>query len=105
MFGVRFLFEHWKARAKPFPNFVLDFVYIARTVDQHDATSFSRGEYAVSFANTFIKFSRLLFHSIGAARLSHSRLCRSSINIKHESKVWDAIADCKGIEALDHFAV
>mgnify|MGYP003693917707 CR=1 FL=1 len=65
-----------------------------------------RRELAISFANTLIKFSRLLFHPIRFAWLTlHSRLSSRSIDIEHESDVRYAIADDERIHALDHLAI
>ena len=65
-----------------------------------------QSELAISSPNAFIKFSGLLFHPISFTRfLLHSRLSRPSIDIEHESNVWNAIADGKRIKSLDYFAI
>ncbi len=66
----------------------------------------ARRELAISFANTLIKFSRLLFHPIRFAWLTlHSRLSSRSIDIEHESDVWYTIADGERIHTFDHLAI
>src|SRR5437867_2100952 len=95
-----------KPRRQHFPNFLLDLVCIARTIDQDDALWLARRELAISFANALIKFGGLLFHPISFARLlPHSCLRRRSIDIEHESNIGDAIADGERIQALDHLSI
>jgi hypothetical protein len=106
MFDVRCFGQHMKSRAQLFPNLVLNRIGSPRSIDQHDAFWLSRNQVAISFPNTLIKFSGLLFHAIGfAPRALHSRLRRESVDIQHESNVRNAFADGKCVEVLDYLAI
>src|SRR5882724_1406686 len=95
-----------EARAQVFPDFAFDLICIARAIDHDNALGLMRREVAIPFADTLIKFGRLLFHSIRFAWLTlHSRLSSSSIHIEHESDVRYAIAGDEGIQALDHLGI
>jgi hypothetical protein len=56
-----------ETRAECFPDLILDLVDIAGAIDQDDALWLVRRKLAVSFANTLVKFCRLLFHPISFA--------------------------------------
>src|SRR6476660_706467 len=103
---IRYLCQHRKTRTKRFPNLFFDLVDIARAIDHDNAAGLARCELTVSFANTLVKFSRLLFHPIRFAWLAlHSRISSRSIDIEHESDVRYVIADREHIQALDRLAI
>src|SRR5207245_8010439 len=72
MFDVRCFAQRGKARQNDLPNLVLDYVRVARAVDQHHAIWFARGQVSISPTNSLIEFGELLFHPIGPPRFLHS---------------------------------
>src|SRR5438034_4749447 len=101
MSDVRWFAQRGKARQNDLPNLVLDYVRVARAVDQHHAIWFARGQVSISPTNSLMEFGGLLFHPIGPARFLHSRFGRRCIDVEHERNVGNAIVHGESVQPFD----
>src|SRR5207237_28549 len=98
--------EVGKALSKCIPDLLLDCVDRASTIDQDYAFRFIFRQLSIGADHPLVKFIRLVFHAIANFfSIAETRLGDGSINVEHESKIGNAIANGKGVPLFDDPAI
>ena len=94
--------EVGKALSKCIPDLLLDCVDRASTIDQDYAFRFIFRQLSIGADHPLVKFIRLFFHAIANFfSIAETRLGDGPINVEHESKIGNAIANGKGVQRFD----
>ena len=94
--------EVGKALSKCIPDLVLDCIRRDSPIDQDDASRFFFGQLSTGANHALVEFIRLFLHSIANFfSIPKTRLSSGPIDVEHEGKIGNAIANGKGIQFFD----
>ena len=94
--------EVGKALSKCIPDLVLDCIGRDSPIDQDDAFRFVFGQLSIGANHALVKFIRFFLHAIANFfPIAETRLGGGPIDVEHEGKIGNAIANGKGIQFFD----
>src|SRR6266480_7873097 len=94
--------EVGKALSKCIPDLVLDCIRRDSPIDQDDASRFVFGQLSIGSNHALVEFIRLFLHSLANFfSIPKTRLSSDPIDVEHEGKIGNAIANDKGIQFFD----
>ena len=94
--------EVGKALSKCIPDLVLDCIRRDSPIDKDDASRFVFGQLSIGANHGLVEFIRLFLHSIANFfSIPKTRLSSGPIDVEHEGKIGNAIANGKSVQLFD----
>src|SRR4029077_3966984 len=91
--------EVGKALSKCIPDLVLDCIGRDSPIDQDDAFRFVFGQLSIGADHALVKFISFFLHAIANFfPIAETRLGGGTINVEHEGKIGNAIANGKSVQ-------
>jgi hypothetical protein len=95
-----------KALSKCIPDLWLNVVGGDSAIDWDHAFRFVLRQFSIGKDHALVKFIGLFFHAIANFfSIAEARLSDGPINVEHESKIGNAIANGKGVQLFDEVRI